>query len=43
MKFEEEKAEWKEILEQEKQEVIEQNDRLAVLSESLSGAKVCNK
>lgn len=41
--FEEERAEWKEELERSKLEIIEQNDRLTVLSERLSGTKVCNK
>ena len=39
-KFEEERAEWKGDLDQARQEIIEQNDRLAVLSQSLAGTKV---
>ena len=40
MEFERERDGWKEEFEQAKQEVIEQNDRLTVLSEQLSGRKV---
>lgn len=40
VKFEEERAEWREESERAKQEIVEQNDRLAVLSEKLSGTKV---
>lgn len=40
MKFEEDHARWKEECERAKQEIIEQNDRLTVLSEKLSGRKV---
>ena len=39
-KFEEERLQWKEELERTRTEVIEQNDRLTVLSEQLVGAKV---
>lgn len=38
--FEEERAIWKEDLERERIEAIEQNDRLTVLSEQLAGVKV---
>lgn len=38
--FEEERANWKEELDRERQEAIEQNDRLTVLSEQLAGVKV---
>lgn len=38
--FEEERAVWKEELERERIEAIEQNDRLTVLSEQLAGVKV---
>ncbi len=38
--FEEERAIWKEELERERIEAIEQNDRLTVLSEQLAGVKV---
>lgn len=39
-KFEEERAEWKEESERAKQDLMEQNDRLTVLSERLTGTKV---
>ena len=39
-KFESERAEWKEELERVQLDIIEQNDRLTVLSEQLAGAKV---
>lgn len=39
--FEEERAEWKEESERAKNEIIEQNDRLTVLSQRLTGTKVC--
>lgn len=38
--FEEERSNWKEDLFRERQEAIEQNDRLTVLSEQLAGVKV---
>ena len=38
--FEQERAEWKDELDRERQGLIEQNDRLAVLSQELSGTKV---
>lgn len=38
--FEEERAEWKEESERAQEDIIEQNDRLTVLSQRLSGAKV---
>ena len=38
--FEEERAIWKEELDRERLEAIEQNDRLTVLSEQLAGVKV---
>lgn len=38
--FEEERAVWKEDLERERIEAIEQNDRLTLLSEKLAGVKV---
>ena len=41
MEFEKERAGWKEELDQARQEIIEQNDRLTVLSEQLAGRKVC--
>ena len=40
MEFEKERASWKEELDQARQEIIEQNDRLTVLSEQLAGRKV---
>ena len=39
--FEEERAIWKEELDRDRLEAIEQNDRLTVLSEQLAGVKVC--
>lgn len=39
-KFEEQRAEWKEDSERAQEDIIEQNDRLTVLSQRLSGAKV---
>ena len=41
MEFEKERASWKEELDQARQEIIEQNDRLTVLSEQLAGRRVC--
>ena len=41
MEFEKDRDGWKEELDRARQEVIEQNDRLTVLSEQLSGRKVC--
>ena len=41
IEFEKERANWKEELDQARQEIIEQNDRLTVLSEQLAGRKVC--
>ena len=41
MEFEKERSGWKEDLDQARQEMIEQNDRLTVLSEHLAGRKVC--
>lgn len=38
--FEEDRAVWKEESEQAKQDIIEQNDRLTILSHRLSGTKV---
>ena len=40
--FEEERAEWKEESERAKQDIVEQNDRLTILSHRLSGTKVCS-
>ena len=40
MEFEKERAIWKDELDQARQEIIEQNDRLTVLSEQLAGRKV---
>ena len=40
-KFENERLQWKEELERKRVEMMEQNDRLTVLSEQLVGAKVC--
>jgi septal ring factor EnvC (AmiA/AmiB activator) len=39
--FEEARVDWKEESERAKQDIIEQNDRLTVLSQRLSGTKVC--
>ena len=39
-KFENERLQWKEELERKRMEMMEQNDRLTVLSEQLVGAKV---
>ncbi len=39
-KFEEERAEWKEEAQRGHQEILEQNDRLTVLSQQLAGTKV---
>ena len=38
--FEKGREEWKQKLERARQETIEQNDRLTVLSEQLAGTKV---
>ena len=38
--FENERLQWKEELERKRVEMMEQNDRLTVLSEQLVGAKV---
>lgn len=40
MEFEKERAIWKDKLDQARQEIIEQDDRLTVLSEQLAGRKV---
>lgn len=40
VEFEKDRDGWKEELDQARQEVIEQNDRLTVLSEQLTGRKV---
>lgn len=40
--FEEEREDWKRHLEQAKIEITEQNDRLALLSQQLTGTKVRN-
>ena len=41
--FENERLQWKEELERKRVEMMEQNDRLTVLSEQLVGAKVCGR
>ena len=38
--FEEERAKWKRELDQARKEITEQNDRLTLLSQQLSGEKV---
>lgn len=39
--FETERAEWKQELDVARNDIVEQNDRLTVLSQQLTGTKVC--